>query len=394
MAEELPILHPAEDPRICPECGTRVATLASTCLMCGYDLEGDEAAVAHTPEPEPKKRLLPRLARAAAIVGLALVILAAGGLGLLAALNNAERAAPTVGAPPTPTRRATPTITSTPTAVFSPTPTVPPTAIPPRSHQVRQGETLSEIATEYEVSVTEILQFNADLDPELLQVGQVLLIPPDLSQLGASADAASGDPNATRADFVVHVVRSGEALLSIAEKYGVTVQAIRRANDIGAYEDALKVNQSLIIPLAEPSPTPTTTPDPNATPTPRPPYPAPSLLSPIDGELVDGTARLLVLQWASVGVLAENEWYEVKLELAGGGDFSASHVTRTTAWRVPTPLLASAGAGERVFRWQVHVVKERQVGEEDGAYAWAGSPSAVRAFTWIGPDLTPTLNPP
>jgi len=394
MVEEPQIHYPADEPRSCPECGARVATLSTTCLMCGCDLGGGDAESEVAPEPAPAKRVLPGLLRAAAIVGLALVILAAGGLGLLAALKARERSMPGTATPPPPTRRPTPTITKTSTAGVPPTPLPPPTAIPPRSHQVRQGETLSEIAAEYEVAVTEILQFNADLDPELLQVGQVLLIPPDLSGVVGAAYGAVDDPNATRADFVVHVVRSGEALLSIAEKYGVTVQAIRQANDIGAYEDSLKVNQSLIIPLAEPSPTPTATPDPDASPTPRPPYAAPALLTPIEGELVDGTERLVVLQWASVGILADDEWYQVGIELVGGGEFSASHVTRTTAWRVPNALLASAGSGEKAFRWQVHVVKELKAGGTEGAYAWAGSPSAVRAFIWIGPDLTPTPSPP
>jgi LysM repeat protein len=257
---------------------------------------------------------------------------------------------------------------------------------------VRQGETLSEIAAEYEVSMNEILQYNADLDPALLQVGQVLLIPPDLTQVGSARYVPADDPDATRADFIVHVVRSGDALLSIAEKYGVSVQAIRRANDLDTYESTLRVNQSLLIPLAEPTPTPTATPDPEATPTPRPPYASPQLLTPLDGAALDGASQVVLLQWASVGILEDDEWYQVRLEVAGSRGFSATHVTRVTSWRVPNDLLASAGSGEHEFRWQVRVVKERQGGSGEGSYSFAGAPSLSRVFYWEGPLVTPTAS--
>jgi LysM repeat protein len=365
--------------------------------MCGCDFTSSEEVeddVGSAAKPEPARRVLPKIARAAAAAGLVLVILAAAVLGLVSSMNRRDAAEATISTLVTPTQRPAPTRTRTPTIAASPTPFVSPTPIPPRSHQVQQGETLSEIAADYEVSMDEILQYNADLDPALIQVGQVLLIPPDLSQVIDGGYGPADDPEATRADFVVHVVRSGEALLSIAEKYGVSVQAIRRANDIDAYDSTLQVNQSLIIPLSEPTPVPTATPHADAQPTVRPPYPPPPLLSPIDNENVMGTGQFVVLQWASVGILEDGEWYQVELELAGGGEFSASHVTRTTSWRVPLELLSTAGVGELVFRWQVQVVKERPGGQSGDAYAFAGSPSVVRSFTWVGPDRTPTADVP
>jgi N-acetylmuramoyl-L-alanine amidase len=47
---------------------------------------------------------------------------------------------------------------------------------------------------------------------------------------------------------VVHVVKSGESLTSIAALYGVTPQSIRRANNL---KDAnlLRVGQRLVIPI-------------------------------------------------------------------------------------------------------------------------------------------------
>ncbi len=71
---------------------------------------------------------------------------------------------------------------------------------------------------------------------------------------------------------LVHVVQQGEVLLEIANRYGVSVEAIRQANNLT--DDFLRVGQELIIPL--PTPTPTdATPSPEApqattTPTPEP----------------------------------------------------------------------------------------------------------------------------
>jgi LysM repeat protein len=239
------------------------------------------------------------------------------------------------------------------------------------------------------VEASEILQFNPDLDPELLQVGQVLLIPPDLESLGATRYGDPDDPQATRADFVVHVVRSGDALLSIAEKYGVTVQDIRRANDLAPYDDTLSINQSLIIPLAEPSPTPTPTPDEAATPTPRPPYAAPSLLNPVDGQRLEGAAPPVVLQWASVGILEDREWYLVRLSRVGSTSFLEWHTTRTTSWRVPIEVLSTAGSGAMEFRWTVQVVEARPGQTGLDAFVEAGAASEERVFGWQGPAETP-----
>jgi LysM repeat protein len=98
---------------------------------------------------------------------------------------------------PTPTRTAVPTFTPTgtpqPTPILMPTraatdtPTVSPTPIPPtvtptpsgRSHTVQPGETLASIADDYGVSLEAIAELNGIADPNLIEVGQELLIPPE-----------------------------------------------------------------------------------------------------------------------------------------------------------------------------------------------------------------------
>jgi LysM repeat protein len=91
----------------------------------------------------------------------------------------------------------------------------------------------------------------------------------------------------SQAESTVYVVAPGDTLGIIARRFGVTVEELARLNGI---EDTsrLQVNQRLLIPasaMAQPTPTPKPTPTPAPTPTPTTElvYPAPQLLSPVDG---------------------------------------------------------------------------------------------------------------
>ncbi|OQY23204.1 MAG: hypothetical protein B6I34_04925 [Anaerolineaceae bacterium 4572_32.1] len=96
---------------------------------------------------------------------------------------------------PTPTRTAVPTFTPTgtprPTPILMPTkaatatPSITPTPVWPtatatpnaRAHTVQPGETLASIAQEYGVSVEAIIELNELDNPNVIEVGQELLIP-------------------------------------------------------------------------------------------------------------------------------------------------------------------------------------------------------------------------
>lgn len=76
-------------------------------------------------------------------------------------------------------------------------------------------------------------QFTSDT----LRVGQKLIIPGPGSDGTAVAD--DGEQ--------VYVVQSGDVLMAIAERFGVTVEAIRERN--GLTGNALQVGQELVIPI-------------------------------------------------------------------------------------------------------------------------------------------------
>ena len=81
-----------------------------------------------------------------------------------------------------PTATSTPAPTLTPTPAPTPTPEVVPTPSPApgiaRTHTVAPGETLSSIAAEYGVTVQQIVDLNHIQNPDQVNYGTVLQIPP------------------------------------------------------------------------------------------------------------------------------------------------------------------------------------------------------------------------
>lgn len=348
----------------------KVATKASVCLMCGTSLVEERTAETEE-EDEQRVRRVPGWVSSVVVFLLAAMILAGGGYGLYTMLSGSSTLDSTAAAvPPT----STPTPTETPTPTATPMPTVTPTPRPPRAHEVEDGETVSDIAVAYGVTVDDILSLNPDVDPELIRTGQVLLIPPSAPPPG---------------ELMVHVVQEGETLGSIAQDHDVSVSDLRTANDLSSQDETIRAGQSLMVPLSTPPPDPTRSAALSATPTPLPPYPPPPLLYPPDGTVLDGGDTPVLLQWASVSLLRGNEWYELSVVESSGGVVSDTVRTRSTAWRVPLDLLQATGASPSRFEWHVQVV--RRVAE--GFYEQAGDLSEARTFTWLAPTPTPGPTP-
>jgi peptidoglycan lytic transglycosylase D len=117
-------------------------------------------------------------------------------------------------------------------------------------HDVSRGETLSQIARRYRVSVDAIRTANRGVHPSRLRVGQRLVIP--LSgrlAVAAAWRAPTEEPTvrATRTRPSSHRVQWGETLSSISRKYGVSLRALLDENDL-TLNSVIKGGQLLELP--------------------------------------------------------------------------------------------------------------------------------------------------
>lgn len=109
-----------------------------------------------------------------------------------------------------------------------------------QKHKVQRGESLSVIANKYGTRVEAIVQTNK-LKSNNLAVGQILTIPGG-SRGPVHVPVVS---NPVETETVTHVVKSGDYLGKLASTYKVSVDAIKRENNLRA--DTLKLGQKLKI---------------------------------------------------------------------------------------------------------------------------------------------------
>jgi LysM repeat protein len=167
----------------------------------------------------------------------------------------------TPGGPPLPVPSNTPAPTLRTSGVPGATPSglITPTALSNGSadgctYIVQPGDNLFRIAVNHNTTVEEMRAANPELVGEapILQPGQVLQIP-GCSPAGTTDNipptpgSGSGDTTTTTTGGTTYTVQSGDTLFRIAQRFGVTVQAIVTANNL-SNPDSLSVGQQLIIP--------------------------------------------------------------------------------------------------------------------------------------------------
>jgi membrane-bound lytic murein transglycosylase D len=122
-------------------------------------------------------------------------------------------------------------------------------------HYVARGQTLSEIANQYRVSVATIQGANPWLKPRTLRVGQRLIIPMSgrvvpMAARRTPVETAAAPQSATRsAVTTTHRVRSGETASQISRRYGVGLRALLDYNGLDM-DSVIRPGQRLRIPPA------------------------------------------------------------------------------------------------------------------------------------------------
>ncbi|NCO46440.1 MAG: LysM peptidoglycan-binding domain-containing protein, partial [Vibrio sp.] len=108
-----------------------------------------------------------------------------------------------------------------------------------QKHKVQRGESLSVIANKYGTSTQALIATNK-LKNANLSIGQILTIPATSAPIRVPVVS-----NPVETEIVTHVVKSGEYLGKIASTYKVSVDAIKRENNLRS--DTLTLGQKLKI---------------------------------------------------------------------------------------------------------------------------------------------------
>jgi LysM repeat protein len=287
-----------------------------------------------------------------------------------------------------PVLTATLATTMTVEATVEPTPTDVPTPVVRSDgvvrHTVRAGETLLGIAGLYGVTVSEIQAAN-NLQNELIRAGDELFIPI------TRTDDEEGEAIAVASQFE-YTVEAGDTIVSIASRFGSTVEDIQRANSL-SNNAVIRPGQVLAVPVrqvpsevlassAEATPTPpaSSSPQPFVTPG-ETIYIEPRLIGPPDDAVLNREEAAL-LRWISVDVLDPNEWYVLLVyPVSGSAQTLPSIWTKATSYRLDVDLAPAEGEAAE-YAWQVSVVRVKPGVSSQFALEAASPPSELRSFTW------------
>ncbi|NLD47680.1 MAG: LysM peptidoglycan-binding domain-containing protein, partial [Clostridiaceae bacterium] len=109
-----------------------------------------------------------------------------------------------------------------------------------KTHTVQKGDTYWTVSQKYNVNFSELLKLNGANDKSYLDIGQVIKIPS-----ATTTSVPSVQPYVTYTDYTV---QKGDSSWSVAEKYGIPVNDLMKANNINS-STVLNIGQKLKIPV-------------------------------------------------------------------------------------------------------------------------------------------------
>ncbi|MCI0713804.1 MAG: LysM peptidoglycan-binding domain-containing protein [Chloroflexi bacterium] len=142
-----------------------------------------------------------------------------------------------------------------------------------QTYTVQPGDNLYRISVRFGTTIQALVAANNIANPNLIFVGQVLVIPegattpPDTPPTNPTPPPSNPPPSS---EIVTYTVVSGDTLFKIAQRFNTTIQAIVAENNI-ANPNLIFVGQVLRIPSGGGTTPPPTTPAPGNPPPPVPP---------------------------------------------------------------------------------------------------------------------------
>lgn len=100
-------------------------------------------------------------------------------------------------------------------------------------YRVRKGDTLGRIAARYGSSVSALRRANKLHNAHYLRIGQVLWVPPGRTSRRRASNTQKtrvAQASVPRTKATVHVVRAGDTLSAIAERYSISIATLKTVN--------------------------------------------------------------------------------------------------------------------------------------------------------------------
>ncbi|MEZ4525459.1 MAG: LysM peptidoglycan-binding domain-containing protein [Desulfobacterales bacterium] len=113
-------------------------------------------------------------------------------------------------------------------------------------HRIKRGETLARIAKRYGTSGKAIMRANKIHRRNYLVAGNILKIPVKKGNHSGASAVAQRKTKQKRKAVSTHIVKKGDSLWNIAQKYGIMTKDIKKVNKLSGA--TLNVGQALVIP--------------------------------------------------------------------------------------------------------------------------------------------------
>ena len=114
----------------------------------------------------------------------------------------------------------------------------------PQNYRVKKGDTLSEIATNFNISQRTLMALNGLTNRNKIVPGQILRLTGE-SQTDTVAKASS--PAEPKIDVENYKVKKGDSLISIANAYGISLKELLAINDVRK-KNVLRIGYQLKVP--------------------------------------------------------------------------------------------------------------------------------------------------
>ena len=177
----------------------------------------------------------------------------AGAVSLLGCATTDESTSATVAAIQPTSYVVKDLVTTTTTTTPPTTTTIPGMLYEPYSHTISRGDNPSALADRYSISLQALNEANAtNPDYASFPIGGTVIIPPGaMLPTGAGNTATGGEQTASGCTSREHVVVGGDNPTVVANKYGISIEELARANATNAVYQSFVLGGTLVIPVGD-----------------------------------------------------------------------------------------------------------------------------------------------